>query len=158
MNKFITFIKKHMVAVISTIVFWLFAEVFLIAPIASTIVDSSVSGTFDLGYFMENVVGSIVTVAGIKKVFLANYIGTFAKSTLFFTVIYSIAMGIGLYKGRKRGKYDKIEHGSSDWCQGGEQYRVLSRNNGLILAEDNYLPLDKIGNINTLIVRRFWFW
>ncbi len=151
-DNFITFVKKHKVAIISTIVLWLFAEAFVIAPIASTIVDSSVSGSFDLTYFIEHTVDSIVKVDGIKKVFKANYIGTYIKSTLFFTILFSIALGIGLYKGRKRGKYDKIEHGSSDWCQGGEQYRVLSRNNGLILAEDNYLPLDKIGNINTLIV------
>lgn len=118
MNKFIVFIKKHKVAIISTIVFWLFAEAFVVAPIASTIVDSSVSGTFDLTYFFEHAVESIVNVDGIKKVFGANYIGTFVKSTLFFSIIFGIALGIGLYKGRKRGKYDKIEHGSSDWCEG----------------------------------------
>ncbi len=118
MNKFIVFIKKHKVGIISTIVFWLFAEAFLVAPIASTIVDSSVSGTFDLTYFFEHFVDNIVSVYGVKKMFVAGYVGTFLKTTIFFTIIMSIAMGIGLYKGRKRGKYDKIEHGSSDWCVG----------------------------------------
>ena len=32
------------------------------------------------------------------------------------------------------------------------QYKILSINKGIILAEDNYLPVDKRGNINTLIV------
>ena len=51
-----------------------------------------------------------------------------------------------------------MEHGSSDWSEHGEQYRILSKNKGIILAEDNYLPVDKRGNINTLIVGRFRFW
>ena len=48
--------------------------------------------------------------------------------------------------------YEDIENGSSDWCEGGEQYKILSKNKGIILAEDNYLPVDKIGNVNVLVV------
>ena len=40
----------------------------------------------------------------------------------------------------------------------GEQYQILNRNKGIILAEDNYLPLDKRGNVNVLVVGRFRFW
>ena len=35
---------------------------------------------------------------------------------------------------------------------------VLSKNKGIVLAEKNYLPLDKRGNVNVLVVRRFWCW
>ena len=49
-------------------------------------------------------------------------------------------------------RYDDIEHGSSDWSGHGEQYQVLSRRSGIILAENNYLPLDKRGNVNVLVV------
>ena len=78
-------------------------------------------------------------------------------TTLYFTILFVIATIIGLVKSKARGKYYDIEHGSSDWCEKGEQYRILSRDSGLILAEDNYLPLNKRGNINTLIVGRFRF-
>ena len=56
------------------------------------------------------------------------------------------------------GEFTDIEHGSSDWSQRGEQYQILSKNKGIILAEDNYLPLDKRGNVNVLVVGRFRFW
>lgn len=49
-------------------------------------------------------------------------------------------------------RYDNIEHGSSDWSENGEQYQVLSKKSGIILAENNYLPLDKRGNVNVLVV------
>lgn len=152
MSNFIVSIKKHKVAIISTIIFWLFAELFLIAPIAITIVDSNSTGVFNFTYFIENIITNIVQVAGPKKMFGAQYLGTLGSATLFFTIFMLICLGIGMWKGRSKGEYDKIEHGSSDWSTGGEQYRILSKNKGIILAEENYLPLDKLGNTNVLIV------
>ena len=49
-------------------------------------------------------------------------------------------------------RYDDIEHGSSDWSSHGEQYQILNRKEGIILAENNYLPVDKRGNVNVLVV------
>ena len=51
-----------------------------------------------------------------------------------------------------------MEHGSSDWSKNGEQYRILSDRKGLILAQNNYLPLDKRGNVNVLVVGRIRIW
>ena len=53
--------------------------------------------------------------------------------------------------------YLDIEHGSSDWASG-EQYSVLSKNKGILLAEKHYLPVDKRGNVNVMVVGRFRFW
>ncbi len=53
--------------------------------------------------------------------------------------------------------YADIEHGSSDWANG-EEYSVLSKNKGILLAEKHYLPVDKRGNVNVLVVGRLWFW
>ena len=39
-----------------------------------------------------------------------------------------------------------------------DNLKILSKNKGIILAEDNYLPLDKRGNVNVLVVGRFRFW
>ena len=152
MDNFLVTIKKHKVSIILTVCFWLFAELFVIAPLATTSVDSNATGVFDLEYFLEHYVENIVNVSGMRNCFKTQYIGAFGVSTLIFTIFLAICLGIGLFKARKRGSYDKIEHGSSDWSTGGEQYRVLSKTEGLILAEDNYLPLDKLGNTNVLIV------
>ena len=39
-----------------------------------------------------------------------------------------------------------------------EENIEFNNKKGIILAESNYLPVDKRGNINVLIVGRFWFW
>ena len=57
-----------------------------------------------------------------------------------------------------KNEYSDIEHGSSDWSQKGEQYRILSNKKGIILGENNYLPVDKRGNVNVLVVGRIWIW
>ncbi len=148
MNNFVIFIKKHRVAIIVLIVIWILAEVFLISPIAYTIASRNSANN----NLIEDFVKNIASMNCFGKVFNSLTIEHFMKSTLFFTIFYIGCVGIGIYKGRSKGDYDKIEHGSSDWSQNGEQYRVLSKNSGLILAEKNYLPLDKLGNTNVLIV------
>ena len=75
----------------------------------------------------------------------------------YYTVFYFLIVFILMLK-KGKGEYNNIEHGSSDWSTGGEQYKVLSRKDGIILAEKNYLPVDKKGNVNVLIVGRIWCW
>ena len=70
---------------------------------------------------------------------------------LFFAII-------GIVKAIPKHEFQDIENGSSDWSENGEQYKVLSKKKGIILAEKNYLPVDKRGNVNVLVVRRFWCW
>ena len=86
------------------------------------------------------------------------YIGTFFSTLLKFSVAYAIFLLIGLIKTAPKNEYSDIEHGSSDWSKNGEQYRILSNKKGIILAKDNYLPVDKRGNVNVLVVGRFRFW
>ena len=61
-----------------------------------------------------------------------------------------------VFSGAKN-EYTDIEHGSSDWSQNGEQYQILNKSKGIILAENNYLPVDKRGNVNVLVVGRIRF-
>ena len=63
-----------------------------------------------------------------------------------------------LIKSTPKNEYSDIEHGSSDWSQRGEQYKILDKNKGIVLAENNYLPVDKRGNVNVLVVGRIRFW
>ena len=152
MDNFIIYIKKNKALLIITFLIWLFAIIFLIAPIAYSISEATINGAFSVEIFMEQIIPNISSFNSITKIGKSGASAIFGKSILYFTFIYMIMEGIGLYKGRKKSEYDSIEHGSSDWCQNGEQYRVLSKNNGLILAEENYLPTNKIGNVNVLIV------
>ena len=151
-NRFSEFLKRNLKYIIFAVVLWIVAELFLVAPIAYTISESCVDGKFDIALFIQDFITNIVSFNSITKVFNANAIGAFGSSTLWFTILLGIAFGIGAFKNRKKTKYQDIEHGSSDWSQGGEQYRVLSRNSGILLAQNHFLPLNKLGNINVLIV------
>ena len=53
---------------------------------------------------------------------------------------------------KKKPEWEKKEHGSAEWAKKGEQYKVLSKKEGILLAKDNYLPVDKRGNINVLVI------
>ena len=152
MDNFVTYLKKNKASLIIAIVIWLFAIIFLIAPLSYSIYNSIINGVFNLEAFFQNFIPDIAALWRITKVFNPEIIGIFFRWSVFFTFFYIICVAIGMWKARSKGEYDSIEHGSSDWCQGGEQYRILSKNSGLILAENHRLPLDKIGNINVLIV------
>ncbi len=109
-----------------------------------------------------NLFGSEVGIpnpfGAIKMCFQEEYIGTFWNGIKTTLLIASIFAFIGIIKAIPKHEYEDIENGSSDWSENGEQYRVLSKNKGIVLAEKNYLPVDKRGNVNVLVVRRFWCW
>ena len=109
--------------------------------------------------FLETFASSITNPFGtLGNVFSSGMTGNFISTLLVVTIFYTIFFFIGFVRSAPKNEYSDIEHGSSDWSQRGEQYTVLNKNNGIILAEDNYLPLDKRGNINVLVVGRFRFW
>lgn len=106
----------------------------------------------DLFEYIPNPVGAL------KKCFTPEYFPAFSKSITIVIFTYVLVAGFGFYKAIPKHEYDDIEHGSSKWSEGGEQYAILSKKKGIILAEKNYLPVDKRGNVNVLVVRRFWCW
>ena len=93
----------------------------------------------------------------IGKAFSGQYIGTFLKGDLFLILALLFFGAVGIVKTLPKNEYSDIEHGSSDWATG-EKYMTLSKNKGILLAEKHYLPVDKRGNVNVLVVGRFWFW
>lgn len=70
-----------------------------------------------------------------------------------FGILYGGVCLIIIYKQSTKKEYEKIEHGSADWCGSGEAYSVLSSKEGMILADRYYLPVNpeapagKNGNI-----------
>ena len=151
-------LKDNKKSIIIIAVLWIFFAIVLVAPIGYSIGLASQSGTFSFDIFLENVFTQIVSFSAITKVFDAAFIGYFGKTLLYFTIIYIIIALIGLFKSRPKHEYTDIEHGSSDWSEGGEQYSILSKNKGIILSKHNFLPINKRGNVNVLVVGRFGFW
>ena len=120
---------------------------------------AELDGEFNLQVFITTFGTSIINPFGtFGKVFAEGAGENFVSTLLVVTVIYTIFFFIGFVRSAPKNEYSDIEHGSSDWSQRGEQYTVLSKNKGIILAEDNYLPLDKRGNINVLVVGRIRVW
>ena len=151
-------LKDNKKSIIIIAVLWILLAIVLVAPIGYSIGLASQSGTFSFDIFLENVFTQIVSFSAITKVFDAAFIGYFGKTLLYFTILYIIIALIGLFKSRPKHEYTDIEHGSSDWSEGGEQYSILSKNKGIILSKHNFLPINKRGNVNVLVVGRFGFW
>ena len=146
-------IKKSKTQLIVVVILWVFLSIVFIAPMSVAIKNADVEGIFHFGTFLENLytnMGSLFN--SIFTAFSLNYIGNYFGVLLKFTVIYIIAMTIGIAKMWPKSEYDSIEHGSSDWCENGEQYKVLDPKKGILLAEKNYLPVNKRGNVNILVI------
>ena len=151
-------LKDNKKSIIVIAVLWIFFAIVLVAPIGYSIGIASQSGEFDFNIFLENVFTEIISFTSITKVLGSEYIGYFGKTLLYFSIIYIILALIGLFKSKPKHEYTDIEHGSSDWSEGGEQYKILSKNKGIILSKHNFLPVDKRGNVNVLVVGRFRIW
>jgi len=152
-------IKKSRKYFMSFAILWLVLTIVFVAPLSCTIVDSTVNNQFDLTQFLEKIGPNVTNVFGnLANIFNPTYTATFFDVLIKYTIGFIVVMIIGIIKMAPKNEYSDIEHGSSDWSENGEQYKVLSKKNGIILAEENYLPLDKRGNINVLIVGRIRFW
>ena len=146
------FFKRHSAFLIVMLILWILGELFIVSPISVCVAKSVADGHItDQATFIETFFEEFASMKSIIKVMQGEAKGNFASGTLYWSIFFGIACGIGLYKARKKSEFDKIEHGSSDWSNG-EQYSVLSKEKGLILAEKNYLPTNKPGNVNVLIV------
>lgn len=58
-----------------------------------------------------------------------------------YIVIYLVGSVILLVCMKPGGEYENVEHGSAGWAENGEEYNVLSKKEGFILAKDHYLPV-----------------
>ena len=152
MSKMQKAFEKNKKYLILFLVLWIVLEIVLIAPMSVAIAESSVQGKFDLAFFIENLGKEVSSFTAITRIGSAGAGSVFGKGTLWLTILCLVVTAIGIIKSTPKNNYEDIENGSSDWCEGGEQYKILNKNKGIILAEDNYLPLDKLGNVNVLVV------
>lgn len=140
-------------------ILWLFLVIVFVAPFTYSKFQATVNGQFSLDIFLEKIVTNIMSpFSSLAEIFSNGATKDFFSLLLGFSIAYLVLFFIGFAKSAPKNEFSDIEHGSSDWSQRGEQYQILSKNKGIILAEDNYLPLDKRGNVNVLVVGRFRFW
>ena len=152
-------IKRNRTNFIIFAILWVFIAIVLVSPFSYSQYMAGVNGEFDLQIFIETFGKSITNPFGtFGNLFESGAIEKFFPALLVTTIIYSVFFFIGFVRSAPKNEYSDIEHGSSDWSQRGEQYQILNKNKGIILAENNYLPVDKIGNVNVLVVGRIRFW
>ena len=153
MSKMQKAFEKNKKYLILFLVLWIVLEIVLIAPMSVAIAEStSAQGQFELANFIENFGKEVSSFTAITRIGSAGAGSAFGKGTLWLTILCLVVTAIGIIKSKPKNDFENIENGSSDWCEGGEQYKILSKNKGIILAEDNYLPVDKRGNVNVLVV------
>ena len=153
-------LKKSKEVFIISIVLWIIISIGLIMPVTKGIIDAkNEENKFDINVFItsfgENYANIFET---IKSTLGKEYRMTLLKGEGYLAIAIFLFTIIGMIKMMPENEYRDIEHGSSDWAENGEQYKILSRNKGILLAEKNYLPVDKRGNVNVLVVGRFRFW
>ena len=140
-------------------ILWVIIAIVFVASYAYSSHTASIDGKFNIQVFLQTFATSITNpFATMGKIFTEGAIETYFSTLLVVTIFYSIFFFIGIFRSAPKNEYTDIEHGSSDWSQRGEQYQILDRKKGIILAENNYLPVDKRGNVNVLVVGRIRFW
>ena len=132
-------------------ILWLFIAIVLIVPLvaAYNLPAPAESSLGAMGVFVDTMKNPF---KGLAEIALNGYMGAYIKSLVVFSIVFAIFFIIGVARSAPKNEYTDFEHGSSDWSKNGEQYAVLSNKKGIILAENNYLPVDKRGNVNVLVV------
>ncbi len=146
------YIRENKKTIVIGLVLWIILIIVLVLPFTCASYTSTHQGEgIDINNFIEVYTSAINPKESIGYIIYRNLWGSFFSKLFVVTIIYLICFIYSKSK-NKPNKYKDIEHGSSDWCEHGEQYKVLDRKKGIILAEENYLPLDKRGNVNVLVV------
>ena len=151
-------IKKNRGKFIIIAILWLILTIVFVVPITYGICKAKAlnEGLVEIiGYFSEAIPKPFTSISQLSK---NGFIGNLFSNIFGFTLIYAVVFLIGFIRSAPKHRYDDIEHGSSDWSEHGEQYKILNKKKGILLAENNYLPIDKIGNVNVLVIGRIRFW
>lgn len=152
-------IRRNRKTFIVCAILWVVLVIVFVSPMSYSIFEASQGEEFNAVLMMERMGQNFVhPIKTIGNIFSNGAFENFTSLLVGFSIFYLIFFFIGVVRSAPKHEYSDIEHGSSDWSQHGEQYKILNRNKGIILAEDNYLPVDKRGNVNVLVVGRIWIW
>ena len=151
-------LKKNKKTIIIGLVLWVVLIIVLVLPftvaksIASDFVNKNPNEDFLTNFFGIYQKAITNPIDSIKYIFTNGVVGQFFSNWFVITIGYLLFFIVGFLKTMPKHEYVGTEHGSSGWSERGEQYQILSNKQGIILAEDNYLPVDKRGNVNVLVV------
>lgn len=155
-------LKKNKKTFIFAVVLWLLLTIVFVMPVAygwnEAMQEAAIQGGKISFNTLSASIGTRMSQPFLNIKELGSYWDSFISLLWKFTLGFIAIIIIGLVRTAPKSKYQDIEHGSSDWCEHGEQYRVLSPKKGIILSEGNYLPVDKRGNVNVLVVGRIRCW
>ena len=150
-------INKNRTRIMIGIILWFILAIVFVMPVGYSIHAATINGKVSVETFLSNFIESIgYPMENIKN--FPKYATEYFSFLIKFTVIYLIVFIIGMVRTAPKNEFSDIENGSSDWSKHGEQYKILSNKNGMILAEGHYLPTDKKGNVNVLVVGRIRIW
>ena len=152
MNKIAKKIKENKKTIIVGLVLWIAFFIVLVLPLTCSTHAAKSSGTFDLDRFVKVYPQAMNPTRAFAYIFSRGLFGKFISNLFITTLVITFFVTLSIIRAKSKGEYEDIEHGSSDWSTNGEQYKVLSDKKGIILAEKNYLPVDKRGNVNVLVV------
>ena len=119
-NKIKKGIKKSKTKLIVALVIWFVLVLIFISPITVGIGQATIEGEFNFVTFIESLTKNITNPFGCFGIAFSEYIDTFFSTLGWFTLCYSIIAIVGIVRSMPKTEYDDIEHGSSDWCEGGE--------------------------------------
>ena len=120
-------------------ILWVVIALVFVSPFSYSAHVAGLDGEFNLEIFITTFGQSITNpFATLGALFTNGAVGNFISTLLVVTIFYTVFFFIGFVRTAPKNEFTKSK--------------------GIILAEDNYLPLDKRGNINVLVVGRFWFW
>ena len=153
MERIRAFLEEKKSSIIVAIVIWVFLLFLVGCPLTMAIVQAGKAGESSIVGLVEGFIQWFSKpMDSLAGSFL--HFGLFMSTGAKLTAIYFIVMLVAIINSKSNTgeDYTNIEHGSSDWCEGGEQYKILSPKKGILLAEKNYLPVDKRGNVNVLVI------
>ena len=159
-NRLKDIIEENKKTIIIAGILWLILTIVFVMPLAFAIFGATYKGNgFNMQIFMQLISKTITTpFTAFGETVSRGGFGIYIATEIGFTLFYSMIITIGKLRNGSKYDYKDIEHGSSDWSRSGSQYQILNTNKGIILAENNYLPVDKRGNVNVLVVGRIRFW
>lgn len=150
-------IRRNRTRITIGIILWFILAIVFVMPVGYSIHAATVNGKLSLETFFSSFIESIgYPMENIKN--FPKYVSEYFSFLGKFTLIYIVVFIVGMVRTAPKNEFSDIENGSSDWSRHGEEYKILSNKSGMVLAEGHYLPTDKKGNVNVLVVGRIRIW
>ncbi|MBQ9314572.1 MAG: type IV secretory system conjugative DNA transfer family protein [Clostridia bacterium] len=133
------FFKKNKSAIIALLIIGIIVILFLSSAftrVSYEKISGDMSGESSLNIFIN----TVSDVTGNFSTSFSN-IGLFLSNAKYVAIAWIVVMVVLLFKLGSKKEYANIEYGSADWCPDSEAYKVLSPNQGMILAHKKYLPV-----------------